>query len=112
MVSKKETKMRILLRQNDTSFNQLFEDFLTSCKARGLTDTTIESYRSHMHCIEKYLEVPDTISELEKRDIDNMIVAMRENGLGANTIKSYLRVFSVFINWCRDNGLTSLKIPP
>ena len=104
--------MRILLKQNETSFNQLFEDFLTSCKVRGLANTTIDSYRSHMHCIEKYLEVPNTISELEKRDIDNMIVAMRENDHGANTIKSYLRVFSVFVNWCRENGLTSLKIPP
>lgn len=55
--------MRILLKQNEASFKQLFNDYLTSCKARGLADTTIASYKSHMHSIGNYLnlDTPDTV---------------------------------------------------
>ena len=46
--------MRIFLRQNETTFKQLFESFLTSCKAKGLKNTTIKSYESHVRCIANY----------------------------------------------------------
>jgi integrase/recombinase XerD len=65
-----------------------------------------------MRCIANYLEVNISISDLKKSDIEKMIVRMRDNGLSANTIQSYMRVISAFLTWCRNNGHTSLKIAP
>ena len=62
--------MKIELRQNQTIFKQLFYDFLVSCKARGLSDKTIESYESHLLCMGKYLDLDAPISTLQKREID------------------------------------------
>ena len=36
--------MRILLKQNDASLKRLFDDYLTSCKAKGLAKETVSSY--------------------------------------------------------------------
>ena len=63
-----------------------------------------------MFCVGKYIDIDKPIDKIQKADIDTMIVAMRDKGLSANTIKSYLRVVSAFLTWCRDNGFTSLKI--
>ena len=104
--------MKIDLRQNQTTSKQLFSDFLVSCKARGLSEKTIQSYESHMRCIGKYLDLDTPLSDLQKKEIDRMIAKMRDKGLSANTIASYIRVLNAFLSWGREDGLTNLKIAP
>ena len=40
--------MRILLKQNEATLEQLFDDYLTSCKAKGLAKETVSSYEQHL----------------------------------------------------------------
>ncbi len=103
--------MRITFKHNLTSFEQLFEEFLTSCKAKGLTDKTISSYASHMKRMGQFLDLSRPISSIQMNELEGMIAAMREKGLGANTIKSYVRVLSAFLTWCKNNGYTKLSAP-
>ncbi len=56
--------MRIVLYQNEASFKHLFEDFLISCNAKGLADKTISSYKSHMLCVTKYIDIDKKIDRL------------------------------------------------
>ena len=102
--------MKIVLSQNEASFKQLSKDFITSCKAKGLSDRTIDSYSNHLLCIGNFLDIDRPISNFQKKDIDLIIVAMRDKGLSPNTIATYMRIMAVFFSWCRENGLTSLKI--
>ncbi len=103
--------MKIVLNQNEASFKHLSSDFLTSCKAKGLSERTIQSYENHLMCISNYLDPDRPISNFQKIDIDKIIVSMRNKGLSPNTIATYMRAMAAFFTWCRENGLTSLKIP-
>ncbi len=95
----KKKQLRI---KSEASLKQLFTDFLTSRKAFGATDKTIKTYREHFQAMSHYLNGDDPISQLQKRDIEAMIVEMRDKGLSPNSIKSYLITLRAFVNWGRE----------
>lgn len=51
------------------------------------------------------------IAALQKADLDDMIVSMRDAGLSPNSINSYTRVLKSFVSWCNEQGLTRLNVP-
>lgn len=103
--------MKIEINQKNTTFEQLFDNFIMSCKAKGLAEKTILSYQSHFKCIGKYINVSQPIDSIQRNDIESMVSQMRDKGLASNTIKSYLRVLSAFSSWCTQCGYPPLFIP-
>ena len=105
--------MKITMKQAGAglSIKGAFEDFVVSQMAKGVSDKTVETYRSHFKSIGKYLDTEITFDALKQADLDRMIVAMRQNGLAQNSISSYLRVFRTFLHWCARAGYTALDIP-
>lgn len=105
--------MKIMMKQAgaNLSIKGAFEDFVVSQMAKGVSDKTVETYRSHFKSIGKYLDTEITFDALKQADLDWMIVAMRQNGLAQNSISSYLRVFRTFLHWCARAGYTALDIP-
>lgn len=89
----------------------IYKDFLTSRKVRGVSEKTLETYSTHLHAMSKHLDIDLDIADLKKRDLENMIASMRESGLASNTINSYTRTLKTFLSWCNGEGLTSLNIP-
>ncbi|MBR5156975.1 MAG: site-specific integrase [Clostridia bacterium] len=89
---------------------ETFDDFIMSRKAKGLSDKTIVSYNSHFKAIQKYTSVDIPIAELSKEDLESMVANMRNAGLAANSISSYVRVVKAFLSWCNDEEITNLNM--
>lgn len=89
---------------------EVFTSFILSKKAIGLAEKTIATYRQHFSAIAKYLDVSTPIEALIKRDLSQMISAMRDAGLASNSIRSYTRTLKSFFSWCNEEGITMLNI--
>ena len=98
--------MKIVFRKENENLSMkgAFEDFVVSQMAKGVSDKTVETYRSHFKSIGKYLDTEMTFGSVRQADLDRMIVSMRQNGLAQNSISSYLRVFRTFLNRARKAG--------
>lgn len=97
--------------QNSKSISEVFQEFVMSQSAKGVSDATLETYHQHITCIAKHLDTQQSISDLTKTALDTMLVSMRDSGLSPNSISSYSRVFKTFLNWCKDEGYSSLSLP-
>lgn len=93
------------------TFSQIYENFIHSKTALGVSDITIRNYRNNLHSISKHLNIEMPFAELDKRTLEDMIVSMRGAGLAHNTISTYVRSMRTFLSWCRSEGLTNLKLP-
>ena len=93
------------------SVAEVFEDFVLSQMAQGLSDITIATYRHHIHSISNHLDIQKPMEALTRKDLEAMIVSMRASGLAHNSISSYCRVFRTFSNWCRRAGLNIPELP-
>ena len=89
----------------------MFSEFITSQKAKNLSEVTIGTYRCHIRSISKHLDLKICMSELSKRDLEAMVVSMRESGLAHNSISSYCRVLRTFLGWCKREGIEVPELP-
>ena len=100
------------IRMNCTAtLDETFADFLLSRRAKGLAEKTLESYSSQWKAVARHLDTGMDVAALQKGDLDDMIVSMRDAWLSPNSINSYTRVLKSFFSWCNEQGLTRLNIP-
>lgn len=97
-------------RTENKTFEQVFSMFITSRTANGVSDATIRNYHQHLHSISKYLDIQMPFDKLSKSTIDDMIVEMRNSDLAYNSIATYVRVIKTFLTWCKEEGLSDIKI--
>ena len=98
-----------LFRQlNNQTVAEIFERFVASQTAKGVSDKTIQNFYSHLHSLQKHLDFSAPLATLTKEDLDSMVISMRQSGLAHNSISGYLRVFRTFLNWARKAGYTEL----
>lgn len=88
---------------------EVFDDFVISQTAQGLSEVTLTNYRRHFHSISKHFDIQQTMDELTKSKLEAMVVSMRRSGLAHNSISSYCRVLRTFLGWCQREGMT---VPP
>ena len=81
------------------SFLEVFQMFLTSRAAMGVNDITLRNYHYNMRNIAKYLDIERLFEDISKRDIEKMVVDMRNAGLSQNTIATYTRMLKAFYRW-------------
>ena len=73
---------RITMRNSQkATFAEVFEVYISAVTARGVKDKTIATYKQHFHAISKRLDVDGNISLITSKDLDKMILKMREDGL-------------------------------
>lgn len=90
------------IRMNCTAtLDETFADFLLSRRAKGLAE---------WKAVVRQLDTGMDVAALQKTDLDDMIVSMRDAGLSPNSINSYMRVLKSFVSWCNEQG-TRLNIP-
>ena len=104
---KKKLSMQV---QESASIEERFQQFLSASAARGLSDKTLKTYREHLRCISKHLDITVPLSSLTKSDTESMITSMRASGLATNSISSYVRAFKSFLTWCNEEGYASILL--
>ena len=104
---KKKLSMQV---QESASIEERFQQFLSASAARGLSDKTLKTYREHLRCISKHLDITAPLSSLTKSDTESMITSMRASGLATNSISSYVRAFKSFLTWCNEEGYASIAL--
>ena len=105
-------KIRMKKAKNEVvTLREVFREFITSQGAKGVAKQTLKTYHTHFHSVSKHLNMDLSFGELSKRDLENMIVSMRAAGLANNSISSYVRVMKTFLNWCKEEGYTTLTLP-
>ena len=88
---------------------EVFNNFVISQTAQGLSEITLKNYRHHLHSISRHLDIQQPMEALTKSDLEAMVVSMRRSGLAHNSISSYCRVLRTFLGWCQREGMT---VPP
>ena len=96
---------------SERSFREVFEEFVISKTAQGVSDATLNNYHYHMKSIAKYLDVDRDFDDIKKKDIEFMAVSMRKAGTKHNSIATYLRMLKTFYNWCKEENLSSVNVP-
>jgi integrase/recombinase XerD len=88
-----------------------FKEFVIAQSAKGVAEKTLKTYHSHFHAAGKHIDTEKTFAELQKYDLDQMVMSMREAGLAHNSISSYMRVMRTFLKWSKEQGYTTLDVP-
>ena len=105
-------KQKLTMYSTETaSVQERFDQFLSALSARGLSPRTMKTYRQHLHCISKHLDITAPLSSLRKSDLECMVSSMRNQGLANNSISSYVRAFKSFLTWCNEEGYSALSMP-
>lgn len=60
---------------------ETFKDFLISRKTKGLADKTLQSYEQQFRAVARHIDVKMDIAMLQKADLDEMIIRMRDAGM-------------------------------
>ena len=72
---------RITMRKvQETKLSEVFTLYLASAAARGVKDKPLRTYEQHFRAISKRLDVDGNISQITSKDLDKMILKMREDG--------------------------------
>ena len=79
-----------------TSLKEVWESFIISQTARGVSEATIKNYHNHLKSISHHINIEMPMEDLSKRHLEQMIVSMRRAGLAHNSVATYLRVTKVF----------------
>ncbi len=93
------------------TIEEIFDHFLSAAASRGVKDKTLLTYKQHFHAISKRLDCSIPIAELNKHDLEDMILEMRKDQLSDSSINSYTRTLKVFLSWCNEEGHTDVNIP-
>lgn len=93
------------------SVAEVFEEFVISQTAQGLSEITLATYRHHIRSISNHLDIQKPMESLTRKDLETMVISMRASGLAHNSISSYCRVFRTFLNWCKRVGLNIPELP-
>ena len=64
------------------SVAEVFEDFVISQTAQGLSEMTLTNYRHHFHSISRHFDITQPMDTLTKSKLEAMVVSMRKSGLG------------------------------
>jgi len=97
--------------QFSKSIAEVFDDFVVSQTAQGLSEVTLATYRHHIHSISNHLDIQKPLEALTRKDLEAMVVSMRASGLAHNSISSYCRVLRTFLNWCERGGANIPELP-
>ncbi len=94
------------------SIAETIEKFIIQRKVLGVSDKTAMSYHGQFKSLSRHLDLSMPIADLNKQHLDQMIISLcnQARPISPNTIATYVRIFRVFLGWCRDEGLTTVTL--
>ena len=89
--------------QPPTEYSTQFDDYLTHCEERNLTQGTIESYRFYLGYLKRYLEENQhslLVDEIMEKDLKDFLTFMRKiKGNNQATLNSAIASIRPFFNY-------------
>ena len=84
---------------------EVFDDFVVSQTAQGLSEITLATYHHHLRSISNHLDIQKPLEALTRKDLEGMVVSMRVAGLAHNSISSYNSLpWRVLLYWNTQNA--------
>ena len=77
------SKKLSLSGQSCKTVEEVFNDFVISQTAQGLSEATIATYRCHIHSISKHLDIQKPTNTLTKGDLKAMVGIYAQGATGA-----------------------------
>ena len=89
MMSRKQ-----LFRQlSNQTVAEIFERFVASQTAKGVSDKTIRNYHSHLHSLQKHLDFSAPLATLTKEDLDSMVISIQRSFTRHSSPENILKIF-------------------
>jgi len=95
------------------TYQEAFEEYITTAKIRGLAEDTIKTYYHHNKYFSDFLGKDKNCSSLEVKIIESYVLFLQNKGIKSTTINSYLQNISPIIKYCIKRGyiLQDFNIP-
>lgn len=88
--------------QNEKTLDVIFDEYITNCKLRGLSDFTIREYTQTYKCyIKSSITYP---KEFTKTFIENLIVNLKDRGYKLTSVNSVIIRIKAFSSYMYKNG--------
>jgi integrase/recombinase XerD len=96
-------KMTNLKRKNEEkTLDKIFDEYITNCKLRGLSGTTIKEYqKTYKYYIQSKLTLT---KELNKSFCEKFILELKEKNYTATSINTVIVRLKAFTNWMFKNS--------
>ena len=72
---------KIEVNTDSLSLQEVFPRFVAHQIANGVSEKTVQTYKSHLHSISKHFDLSIPFADLTQDDINACIVSMRQSGL-------------------------------
>ena len=95
-------KIKIAKKETIT-LQEGFEQFITRCKIKNLTDETIKSYEEKLKHFMEFYGIEKPLQSVTQETVDEYILWLRDNrSCGSITINSYLRSLRAYLYFCME----------
>ena len=74
-------KIKMKSGAENSTVNEVFERFIKSSMARGVSDRTLTTYRNHLQCTSRHIDVDMLYNDMDNDVINDMIVSMRQGAV-------------------------------
>lgn len=103
------------LDADTVTLEECFADYMAKCRARNLSDKTLEIYEVRFSVFQKYLNGKELKpSEIDQDVIDGFILYLQKRGCNDITVQSYIRDIRAFFYYLMNNSFTpefKIKLP-
>lgn len=95
------------------TYQEAFEEYITTAKVRGLAEDTIRTYYHHHKYFTEFLGSNKNCSGLDYKTIESYVSYLQEKGIKGTTINSYLQNVSPILKHCVKRGyiLQDFNVP-
>ena len=102
-------------RPEDALLTDAFADFLEKCRAKNLSEKTLNIYTVHFKFFREYLSDPDKkASDITEDTLEGFILYLQNRGCNDITVQSYMRGVRCFCYYLMEEGYLQrfkIKLP-
>lgn len=103
------------VKADEVLLTDAFDDFITKCIAKNLSDKTLEVYKIHFKIFDNFLNNPIfKASEITQKVIDDFTIYLQRRGCNDVTVQSYIRDIRCYCYYFMERGYTQtfkIKLP-
>ncbi|MBU5230924.1 tyrosine-type recombinase/integrase [Intestinimonas butyriciproducens] len=99
----------------DVLLTDAFSEFMSKCRAKNLSDKTLEVYGIHFKIFNQFLDNPSfKVAEITQRTLDDFTLYLQRRGCNDVTVQSYIRDIRCYCYYFMEQGYTEpfkIKLP-